>query len=102
MRKSPAGQLPDSQPKYDGIVKSRFKDWIPAPRLRGDRLGGYDVCGIYLILIVLLSFPRRRESSDLAQGGESIDVAQDREPVERRVEPLLFLVLNNFFRAVRC
>ncbi len=46
----------------DKIAKSRFKDWIPAPRLRGDRLGGYDVCGIYLILIVLLSFPQRRES----------------------------------------
>ena len=46
----------------DKIVKCRFKDWIPAPRLRGDRLSGHDVCGIYLILIVLLSFPRRRES----------------------------------------
>ena len=35
---------------------------------------------------------------DLAQGGESFDVAQDREPVERLVEPfgicdLLFEVL---------
>jgi hypothetical protein len=47
---------------FDKTVKSRFTDWIPAPRLRGDRLGGHDVCGIYLILIYLLSFPRRRES----------------------------------------
>ena len=46
----------------DNLVKSRFKDWIPAPRLREDRLSGYDVSGIYLILISLLSFPRRRES----------------------------------------
>jgi hypothetical protein len=47
---------------FGKIVKSRFKDWIPAPRLRGDRLNGYDVYGIYLILIALLSFLRRRES----------------------------------------
>jgi hypothetical protein len=45
----------------DKIVKSRFKNWIPAPRLRGDRLSGYDVHDIYLIFIALLSFPRRRE-----------------------------------------
>ena len=52
----------------DGIVKSRFKDWIPAPRLRGDRLGGYDACYIYLILIVLLSFPCRACPSE-GRGG---------------------------------
>jgi hypothetical protein len=51
----------------DEIVKSCFKDWIPAPRLREDRLRGYDVCGIYLILIVLLSFPRRRESRKMGK-----------------------------------
>jgi hypothetical protein len=52
---------------FDGIVKSRFKDWIPAPRLRGDRLRGYDICDIYLILIVLLSFLRRRESRKMGK-----------------------------------
>jgi hypothetical protein len=35
---------------------------MPAPRLREDRLSGYDVYGIYLILIALLAFPRKRES----------------------------------------
>jgi hypothetical protein len=48
----------------DKIVNSRFKDWIPAPRLRGDRLSGYNIYGIYLILIDLLSFPHRRESRE--------------------------------------
>ena len=47
-----------------------------------------------------------RESTDVTQDRESTDVTQDREPVERpverRVERLLFLVLNNFFRAVGC
>jgi hypothetical protein len=38
---------------------------------------------------------------DLAQGGESFDFAQDREPVERLVEPfviwiLLFVIFANF------
>jgi hypothetical protein len=35
---------------------------------------------------------------DLAQGGESFDFAQDREPVERLVEPfeIWFLVLGIF------
>ena len=37
--------------KDDKIVKSCFKYWIPASRLRGDRLSGYGICGIYLILI---------------------------------------------------
>ena len=37
--------------KDDKIVKSCFKDWIPASRLRRDRLSGYGICGIYLILI---------------------------------------------------
>jgi hypothetical protein len=49
-------------PNFDDIGKGHFSAWIPAPRLRGDRLSGYDVHDIYLILIVLLSFPRRRES----------------------------------------
>ena len=30
---------------------------------------------------------------DLAQGGESFDFAQDREPVERLVEPFVIWVL---------
>jgi hypothetical protein len=36
---------------------------------------------------------------DLAQGGESFDTAQDREPVERLVEPFVIclLVLGIFF-----
>jgi hypothetical protein len=35
---------------------------------------------------------------DLAQGGESFDFAQDREPVERLVEPFVicYLVLGIF------
>ena len=56
------GRAFEIRPDFDKIVKSRFKGWIPAPRLRGNRLSGYDVYGIYLILIYLLSFPRRRES----------------------------------------
>ena len=31
---------------------------------------------------------------DLAQGGESLDLAQDREPVERLVEPFGICVLQ--------
>jgi hypothetical protein len=31
---------------------------------------------------------------DLAQGGESFDVAQDREPVERPVEPFVICYLE--------
>jgi len=46
----------------DKIVKGRFKGWIPAPRLCGGRLGGYDAYSICLILIALLQFPRGRES----------------------------------------
>ncbi len=34
---------------------------------------------------------------DLAQGGESFDFAQDREPVERLVEP--FRISANFIRS---
>ena len=30
---------------------------------------------------------------DLAQGGESLDFAQDREPVERLVEPFVICIL---------
>ena len=33
---------------------------------------------------------------DLAQGGESFDFAQDREPVERLVEPFVIWDLTNF------
>ena len=67
----PNGVLEDSLQGYgsylyyfsiDNLVKSRFKSWIPAPRLRGDRLSGYDPCGIDLIFISLSSIPRRRES----------------------------------------
>jgi hypothetical protein len=38
---------------------------------------------------------------DLAQGGESFDFAQDREPVERLVEPFVICVLVlEFFMAL--
>ena len=46
----------------DKIVKRLFKTWMPAPRFRGDWLSGYDTYIVYLILIGLLSFPRRREA----------------------------------------
>jgi hypothetical protein len=34
---------------------------------------------------------------DLAQGGESFDFAQDREPVERLVEPFVIWCLEFFY-----
>jgi hypothetical protein len=34
---------------------------------------------------------------DVAQGGESFDVAQDREPVERLVEPFVICDLEFIF-----
>ena len=34
--------------KFDIAAKCHCSTWIPAPRLRGDRLRGYDVYGIYL------------------------------------------------------
>jgi hypothetical protein len=37
---------------------------------------------------------------DLAQGGESFDFAQDREPVERLVEPFGIWDLNNYIPAM--
>ena len=44
-----------------------------------------------------LEFGYRDLPFDLAQGGESFDSAQDREPVERLVEPsvIYYLVLGN-------
>ena len=52
------------------------------------------VRGIFKFRIWILLF-------DLAQGGESFDFAQDREPVERLVEPfgICVLLFGNFLIA---
>ena len=48
----------------------------------------------------ILSFGHRDLPFDLAQGGESFDFAQDREPVERLVEP--FGICDLLFEIFDC
>jgi len=61
----------------------------------------FDLCNWLKFLFGFLEIGIWILPFDLAQGGESFDFAQDREPVERLVEPFViwYLVLGIFLIA---
>jgi len=64
---------------------------LPKPEWPKQKRSSFEQSGLEHLKILILNLP-----FDLAQGGESFDFAQDREPVERPVEP--FRASNFGFR----